>query len=343
VGVTGYRIYRNGANTPFQTVGNVTSYVDTAVQANTSYSYQVSAIDAAGNESSKVTAEPSPIITPQLSDTQAPTAPSRLQATLITSNSDTLSWTASTDNVAVTGYHVYRGTTLVGSTSSTSYTDNGLSPNTTYRYAVKAYDAAGNLSAASNTLSVKTSRASSTTQQKSWYQWRTAYFSSRSSPPVVTSNNANIIASAPVTIQPATIQEQGVKQVTYYVNNKMVANVGVVPFAYHLNSTGLLNGQYTLTAKVLYASGAIQSVTQNLTLANAWSWTQLGLFTRHYLTVPLLAIVILLAIWIVTRRVLRLSTPGIGLGGLFQLQEEDDGPTIIRPTSKTKKSNGKEE
>jgi len=67
-----------------------------------------------------------------------------------------LSWTASTDNIGVTGYEVFRGSTLVGSASGTSFTDTGLTPATGYSYTVRARDAAGNRSAASNTVTVTT-------------------------------------------------------------------------------------------------------------------------------------------------------------------------------------------
>ncbi|WP_043433567.1 fibronectin type III domain-containing protein, partial [Cystobacter fuscus] len=74
-----------------------------------------------------------------------------------TSTSVTLSWSASSDNVGVTGYDVYRNGSLAGSSTSTSYTVGGLSASTAYSFSVKAKDAAGNVSAASSTLSVTTS------------------------------------------------------------------------------------------------------------------------------------------------------------------------------------------
>ncbi|NML72256.1 T9SS type A sorting domain-containing protein [Chryseobacterium sp. RP-3-3] len=94
-------------------------------------------------------------------DTQAPTAP-QLSASAATQNSTTLSWSGSTDNVAVTGYDVYRGTSLLGSTSSTTYAATGLTPATTYTFTVKAKDAAGNISAASNAVSVTTQSGGTT-------------------------------------------------------------------------------------------------------------------------------------------------------------------------------------
>jgi|GEM_PF-5729607 len=100
------------------------------------------------------------------SDTQAPTAPSNLISTGKTDTTVSLSWSASTDNVGVTGYDVYRGSTLAGSASGTSYTATGLSPSTTYSFTVRARDAAGNVSPASGALSVTTNAASAAGKMK---------------------------------------------------------------------------------------------------------------------------------------------------------------------------------
>ncbi|WP_254450342.1 GH32 C-terminal domain-containing protein [Cohnella herbarum] len=94
-------------------------------------------------------------------DTSAPTAPANLQSPTKSSNSVTLSWSASTDNVGVTGYSIFRDGTQVGSSTATSYTDTGLSASTVYTYTVKATDAAGNLSAVSNSVAVTTNASSS--------------------------------------------------------------------------------------------------------------------------------------------------------------------------------------
>ena len=92
------------------------------------------------------------------SDTQAPTAPTNLNATAAGSTQIDLTWTASTDDVGVTGYLVERCqgaacsnfASLPATPTGTAYTDTGLSPNTTYRYRVRAIDAAANLSGYSN-------------------------------------------------------------------------------------------------------------------------------------------------------------------------------------------------
>nr|WP_252980975.1 carbohydrate binding domain-containing protein [Streptomyces chartreusis] len=90
------------------------------------------------------------------SDSQAPSVPGSLRSTGKTSSSVSLAWNASTDNVGVTGYDVFRGSTQVLSVSGTSATVSGLSPSTGYTFTVKARDAAGNVSAASNAVTVTT-------------------------------------------------------------------------------------------------------------------------------------------------------------------------------------------
>ncbi|SNX65192.1 fibronectin type III domain protein [Streptomyces sp. TLI_55] len=90
------------------------------------------------------------------SDTQAPTAPTSLRSTGKTSSTVSLAWNASTDNVGVTAYDIYSGSNQVLSVSGTTATVSGLSASTAYTFTVKARDAAGNTSAASNAVSVTT-------------------------------------------------------------------------------------------------------------------------------------------------------------------------------------------
>ncbi|MFF9132835.1 MULTISPECIES: carbohydrate binding domain-containing protein [unclassified Streptomyces] len=94
------------------------------------------------------------------SDTQAPTAPTGLASTGKTSSSVSLKWNASSDNVGVTGYDVYSGASKVASASGTSATVSGLSASTSYTFTVKARDAAGNVSGASNAVTVTTDAGS---------------------------------------------------------------------------------------------------------------------------------------------------------------------------------------
>jgi len=91
-----------------------------------------------------------------LQDVTAPTAPTQFKVDVQTGTTATLTWTASTDNVGVTRYEVYKGTTLVGTTAGnvTSFTVTGLVASTNYTYTVKAKDAAGNTSPSSNSITI---------------------------------------------------------------------------------------------------------------------------------------------------------------------------------------------
>lgn len=95
-------------------------------------------------------------------DTTAPSTPASLAASGTTASSTNLTWTASTDNVAVTGYNVYSGTTLLATVTTTNYVVSGLTASTAYTFSVKAKDAANNLSASSNVVNVTTLAGSAT-------------------------------------------------------------------------------------------------------------------------------------------------------------------------------------
>ncbi len=174
VGVTGYQVERcQGAGcssfSPVTTVsGSVTAYSNTNLSAGTSYSYRVRATDSAGNLSGY--SNTASATTPQAVDTSPPTDPSNLAATAGGNTSINLAWTASADNIGVTGYQIERcqGTgcgafTLVTSVSVTAYNDTGLTAGTSYSYRVRATDAAGNLSGYSNTATTTTAQSSDTT------------------------------------------------------------------------------------------------------------------------------------------------------------------------------------
>ena len=93
--------------------------------------------------------------TPTPVDATPPTPPSTCSARAVSPTQVDLSWTASTDNVGVTGYQVFRDGALLATTTGTGtgYSDTTASPSTTHSYQVRALDAANNLSAFSNTAS----------------------------------------------------------------------------------------------------------------------------------------------------------------------------------------------
>jgi chitodextrinase len=152
-GVSGYKVYRNGTQIATATTA---SYSDTGLAASTSYIYKVAAYDAAGNVSGQSIATSA--TTQAAADTQAPTVPTGLSATAKSASQINLSWTASTDNVGVKGYKIYRNGTQIATVTTTSYYNIGLAASTVYTYTVSAYDAAGNVSGQSATASAKTRR-----------------------------------------------------------------------------------------------------------------------------------------------------------------------------------------
>ncbi len=154
VGVTQYRIERcQGTScTTWAQVGTATTttFSNTGLAANTVYRFRVRAADAAGNLSAYSAIVSARTLT---ADTTRPSAPSGLTATATGPNQINLAWTASTDNVGVTGYRIERclGASCttwaeIATSTTTSYSNTGLSSSTLYRYRVRATDAAGNLS-----------------------------------------------------------------------------------------------------------------------------------------------------------------------------------------------------
>ncbi|WP_034609562.1 glycosyl hydrolase [Cellulomonas sp. URHD0024] len=166
VGVTGYEVLRNGS-----VVGTAsgTSYAATGLSPSTSYTFAVRALDAAGNRSASGT---SLTVTTSGSggDTAAPSTPGGVTASGTTSSATNLAWSASTDNVGVTGYDVLRNGSVIGATSARTFTASGLAASTAYTFTVRAYDAAGNRSGSSYPVTVTTTGTSTGTDATSRIQ-----------------------------------------------------------------------------------------------------------------------------------------------------------------------------
>ncbi|MCG3113119.1 MAG: fibronectin type III domain-containing protein [Candidatus Manganitrophus sp. SB1] len=149
-----------GTTTAF---GSFTAIVPTPVTAHaqsltgllpaTLYHYRVRSRDAAGN---LAVSNNGSFTTAALPDTTLPSAPTNVGAAAVSSSQVQLSWSASTDNVGVAGYRIYRNGVQVASSTLPTYLNTGLAANTAYHYAVAAYDAGGNLSPASAAISVTT-------------------------------------------------------------------------------------------------------------------------------------------------------------------------------------------
>lgn len=147
VGISKYEIYSNGA-----LIGTTTakSYTYSRMNEGTLYEFYVIAYDKslnASNQSNTVQ------ITTEI---QAPTTPSNLTITSSVGKSITLGWEASIDNFAVSKYEIYCNGTMIGSTTSKSFTYSKLSEGTSYEFYVIAYDKVLNVSNPSNSVSLTT-------------------------------------------------------------------------------------------------------------------------------------------------------------------------------------------
>jgi Fibronectin type III domain. len=137
VAVTGYNVYIDGEL--YNTTANPAQYITSLAKA-TEYLFEVEAFDAGGNISDKG------ILSYTAPDETAPTVPTNL-AGVPAETSIALTWTASTDNVAVTGYNVYVDGALKETVMETSCDLTALTAATVYAFEVEAFDAAGNVSA----------------------------------------------------------------------------------------------------------------------------------------------------------------------------------------------------
>ncbi|MEK7075837.1 MAG: hypothetical protein AAB948_03550, partial [Patescibacteria group bacterium] len=127
--LAGYKIYYgtsprtgacpSGGYSNNLTVGNVTSYIFNSLTDGATWYFSLSAYDTSNNGSC-FSAEVSKVL-PAVGDTTPPTTPTNLSATAVSSSQINLSLTASTDNVGVTGYRIYRGGTQIATSTTTSY------------------------------------------------------------------------------------------------------------------------------------------------------------------------------------------------------------------------------
>lgn len=149
VKVGGYEISRDGVSLGVAP-GATRRIADLAPLTN--YSLRIRAVDEAGNWS----AWSAPIQVRTVADTTRPSTPLALVATRVSANGFLLTWSASSDNVGVTGYEIFRDGVSVGTIASPSLPVTGLHAGTTYAFRVRSRDAAGNWSGLSAALKVKT-------------------------------------------------------------------------------------------------------------------------------------------------------------------------------------------
>lgn len=178
--------------------------------------------------------------TERTGDTIAPTAPSNLLATTGGTNEVSLSWTASMDDVGVTGYDVYRNGTPVGTTTSSRYTDSGLAAASTYAYFVTAKDAAGLVSGPSNTAKVTTTPPPSDTVAPT-----VTNISPRDGTAIGKSVNVSATASDNVTVI----------RMEVYVDGALRATSGASSVSFGWNTKSLARGAHTITVKAYDGAG----------------------------------------------------------------------------------------
>src|SRR5204862_1530304 len=173
--------------------------------------------------------------------TTPPSVPTGLRATAVSSSQINLSWAASSDNVGVSGYRVFRDGAQIATTSATSFPNTGLSPSTTYSYTVAAFDAAGNLSAQSSPASATTPAASDTT------------------PPTVSitspANGAPVKGTVIVTASAS--DNVGVVGVQFLLDNGVngSADVTTAPYSVSWNTATVSDGSHKITAIARDAAG----------------------------------------------------------------------------------------
>ncbi len=201
----------------------------TGLNPQTIYDYRVRSADAAGNERVGSNATFTTLASPP--DTTPPSTPANLAATAVSGSQINLTWSASTDNVAVTGYRVFRGGAQIATVSALSYSSVGLSPNTTYTYTVAAYDARNNVSPQSAPASATT--AGDTT-----------------APSVsITSPAGGATVSGTITVAANASDNIGIAGVTFTVDGSAIGTEDTAsPYSVSLNTTTLSGGTHTLRA-----------------------------------------------------------------------------------------------
>lgn len=172
-------------------------------------------------------------VLPAATDTQAPTAPANLAAGTVTATQVPLSWSASTDDQGVAGYRIFRGANQIGDVPGTSFTDTTVAPSTAYTYTVKAYDAAGNVSAASSPVSVTTPAGDAT-------------------PPTVslTAPAGGATVSGTTTLTSTASDASGIAGVQFLLDGSPLgAEDTSAPYSLAWDSTTVANGSHTLAAR----------------------------------------------------------------------------------------------
>lgn len=180
-------------------------------------------------------------------DTQAPTVPANLRVTGVTASSVSLAWNASNDNIGVTGYDVLRNGAGVAGGASTSFTVTGLASDTSFTFTVRARDAAGNVSAASNQVTARTQPSTTDTQ----------------APTVPANLRVTMVTSTSVTlVWDASTDNVGVTQYDVLQNGASIGGGALT----NLTATGLSPGtSYNFRVRARDAAGNMSALSNQVT------------------------------------------------------------------------------
>ncbi|MDQ1725578.1 MAG: hypothetical protein QOG52_2606, partial [Frankiaceae bacterium] len=218
----------------------VTAYADTNQPATATINYTVKARDAAGN----VSAASNTFVRSGSGDTQAPSVPANLTGAT-SGTTITLTWSASTDNVAVTGYDLYRGGAFVKTVTATSTTDTQAAT-ATVSYTVRARDAANNISPDSNTFT----RTGTTTDTQA---------------PTIPANLDGTTSGTTVTLTwSASTDNVGVTGYDVYANGSLLKQVGNVTTT---TDTQAASAAVSYTVRARDAAGNVSADSNTFTRA----------------------------------------------------------------------------
>lgn len=230
VGVASYVIERDGADVATSTT---TSYVDANRPAGATHRYVVYAKDAAGNRSTG-----SNIVTitiPATPDTQPPTAPTNLKAT-VAGDDVTLTWGASSDNIGVASYVVKRNGVDIATVTGLTYVDMDVAAGVTHTYTVHAKDAAGNQSAASTSVPV--------------------FIGDTTVPTVaIEAPTDGATVTGTVTVEVTATDNVAVASVAVKVDGVTIATLTTPPYEHEWDTTTSSDGAHTLTAVATDTAG----------------------------------------------------------------------------------------
>lgn len=254
-GVSSFDVYRGTskiANVVAVSGATSQAYSDsTGLSPATSYSYYLIARNSSGASSPASTkASATTSAAPVTVDGTAPSVPSGVSATAYGTSQIGLKWTASTDNVGVTGYNIYRGTSTtpiakVGAV--TAFTDNSVAAATKYSYQVEAFDAASNKSAKSVLVSATTGALSTDTTAPTLS---------------ITSPASGATVTGTVAVNASASDNVAVAKVEFSIDNLLKATSTTSPYTYSWNVTGLV-GLHTVSVRAVDGAGlaTVKSIT----------------------------------------------------------------------------------